>query len=158
MSKTATVLPAPKSVSALDSIAAAGKPSSQRAAFNDAAKTLALTAVKGETTAEPRVFSTGSVGWYFSGKGEVGNHRVQISANVTLIGSKKWGDSAKSAAWVAAHSALSLGDMTPQIEAEPRTFSTGSLGWYGSGRFLLQGETYHVTFQATVIGSKNWSM
>lgn len=158
MSKTATVLPAPKSVSALDSIAAVGKPMSQRAAFNDAAKTLAMTAVKGETTAEPRVFSTGSVGFYFSGKGEVGSHRVQISANVTLIGSKKWGDAARSAAWVAEHSALTLAELTPQIEAEPRTFSTGSLGWYASGKFTLDGETFHVTAQFTVIGSKNWPM
>jgi len=44
---------------------------------------------------EPRVFSTGSVGYAFSGKlqlpyGDTGSDRVQVSANFTVVGSKEW--------------------------------------------------------------------
>ena len=38
--------------------------------------------------AESRQFSSGSLGWYLGGKGEIAGHRVQITCSIVIIGSK----------------------------------------------------------------------
>lgn len=41
--------------------------------------------------ARPKYFSSGSRGWYLSGKVEIGGERVQVSLCMTVIGSKGGG-------------------------------------------------------------------
>lgn len=43
--------------------------------------------------ARPKVFTSGSRGWYLSGKVEVGGERCQVSCCITVIGSKVTGGS-----------------------------------------------------------------
>lgn len=36
----------------------------------------------------------------------------------------------------------------------PKQFSTGSRGWYGTGKAVIDGKAVQVTFSAVIIGSK----
>lgn len=86
-------LPAPKSVSALDSAAKAAV--DRRQQFLDVAEGLNL-AVAGQTIlAMPNQFSTGSVGWQINQKLTVrlpdGTlHQVQFSGSMVVSKSKEW--------------------------------------------------------------------
>lgn len=65
-----------------------------REEFNSSASPLAVT-IGGQSgpLAEPRTFSTGSFGWFFSGKSIVMVNgkpvKVQLSGNVVVVGSKE---------------------------------------------------------------------
>jgi len=40
------------------------------------------------------------------------------------------------------------------IAALKKTFSTGSVGYYGNGKLAIEGQMYQVALTATLIGSK----
>jgi hypothetical protein len=63
-----------------------------RSQFLEQAKPVEVTIAGMPVVAEVKEFSTGSVGWYYSGKTaiRVGEHpvNVQVSVTITVIGSK----------------------------------------------------------------------
>jgi hypothetical protein len=63
-----------------------------RAEFKEHAKAVKVTINENSFTAEPREFSTGSLGWNINGKTTVEINgkavSVQIGVNLTLVGSK----------------------------------------------------------------------
>jgi hypothetical protein len=63
-----------------------------RAEFRDKAQAVPVTIGTQQLEAEPKEFSTGSLGWYLNGKTvvEIGGKRVavQIGLNLTVVGSK----------------------------------------------------------------------
>jgi hypothetical protein len=64
-----------------------------RAEFRDKAKAVSVTIGNQQLEAEPKEFSTGSLGWYLNGKTvvEIDGKRVavQIGLNLTVVGSKE---------------------------------------------------------------------
>lgn len=64
----------------------------ERAEFLQKAKSITLTIGSQQVTADAREFSTGSFGWYFTGKVslEVDGKKipVQVGCNLTVVGSK----------------------------------------------------------------------
>ena len=64
----------------------------ERQEFKDNAETVAFEIAGTPVTADPKEFSTGSFGWYFSGKVtiEVNGKKlpVQVGCNLTVVGSK----------------------------------------------------------------------
>ena len=64
----------------------------ERQQFKDHAQAVAFEIAGTPVTAEPKEFSTGSFGWYFSGKVtvEVNGKKlpVQVGCNLTVVGSK----------------------------------------------------------------------
>ncbi len=66
-----------------------------RAEFKQHAAPVSFEIAGTQVTAEPREFSTGSFGWYFTGKVsiEVNGKKlpVQVGCNLTVVGSKEAG-------------------------------------------------------------------
>lgn len=118
------------------------------------------TAGVGEFSAQPRVFSTGSFGWYLSGKAKVQGLDVQMGINLVVVGSKD-GRSMSAEEFMAAATSLpvSLSQPTGQgVTGAPKTFSTGSFGWRCNGKVLAALDGHAVQIQVggnlVVIGSK----
>jgi hypothetical protein len=65
-----------------------------KSAFKSSAQPVAVTIAGQTVTAEPKAFSTGSVGFFLNGKITVNVNgqlvRLQVSGNLTAIGSKEW--------------------------------------------------------------------
>lgn len=98
---------------------------------------------------QPKTFSSGSKGFRAAGKFTAGDVRYQAQAQAVLIGSKD--------------------DPTIQIEAtpdqatealvaftgdrlKPKTFSTGSTGFFATGKADIGGQRYQVQAQAVRLG------
>ncbi|KAH0484100.1 MAG: uncharacterized protein KVP18_001113 [Porospora cf. gigantea A] len=129
----------------------------------------------------PTIFSTGSCGWGYSGKllmpcGSL-QLPVQCNLNVTLNGSKEWpGESvheklpSNTATLEAVQYQKSkfikeartfpvcVGPLTATLK--PKSFSSGSVGWFASTRGLVSFGEYAgmcmVSLNATVLKSKEW--
>lgn len=65
----------------------------------------------------PKKFSTGSIGWYLSTKGEVQGRRCQFSLSVTVIGSKGKANAEQTA---------TAPKTDPEASLFDRTFGNGS--------------------------------
>ena len=65
-----------------------------KSAFKDTAQPVATTIAGQPLAAEPKVFSTGSVGFFLNGKITITVNgqplRFQVSGSLTAIGSKEW--------------------------------------------------------------------
>ncbi len=65
-----------------------------KSAFKSAAQPVPITIAGQTLTAEPKAFSTGSVGFFLNGKITVTINgepvRLQVSGSLTAIGSKEW--------------------------------------------------------------------
>jgi hypothetical protein len=64
-----------------------------RQQFQDGAKPVEVIVNGNKMTAQPKEFSTGSLGWYLNGKTEIDVNgvavTVQIGMNLTIVGSKE---------------------------------------------------------------------
>ncbi len=64
-----------------------------RPEFRSGAKAIAVTIAGSQMLAEPKEFSTGSLGWYLNGKTVIEINgvavSVQIGMNLTIVGSKE---------------------------------------------------------------------
>jgi hypothetical protein len=109
-------------------------------AFLEGAPNLVLTVNGMGLMAEPRKFSTGSLGWNFNGKAPA----------TGVTGQRK-------EAWNVPHITLKLGEQ--EILATSKRFSTGSVGWYANGKVLIEVAGVQAQFQVginvTVVGSKD---
>lgn len=68
---------------------------SKREEFAKSAKPVDVIVAGSPVIAAPKLFSTGSVGWFMNGKVEVqmpdgSTVRCQLSGTLTVIGSKEW--------------------------------------------------------------------
>lgn len=132
-----------------------------RAQFTAQAKEILLSDIAKACVGKPRKNATGSVGWNCNGKGVVpfGDSllNVQIGANVTVIGSKNY-TAEQYAAFESAAKELILGNISGAVKGAPRTFESGSLGWYCTGKGVVPVGDALVNVQigcnVTVIGSK----
>lgn len=144
--------------SILDSQPAAPAPivKLSRKAFMLAARPLTLSAL-GLPMAEPKLFATGSVGFYANGKVtiKVGEMLVkcQVGITVTAVKSKEW-DDARREAFIVSAKPEAVGD---HYYPAPKEFSTGSVGYYGNGKGTFNGTTCQVGITITAIGSKEWA-
>ena len=113
----------------------------------------------------PRSFSTGSVGLNHNGKVSIGTgdarHLFQVSLNVTLAHSKD-GD-AKRVDEAVRNGFLALKPLTLtqmgllDAVAEPHAFTSGKVGYYYSGKTLINGSICQVGCSITAIGSETWA-
>lgn len=93
----------------------------------------------------PKAFSTGSVGWFWGGK-LVDDNGVTYQCNLqAVVPNSKNDPMAK-----APDGELKLGD----VALSAKNFSTGSKGYFVSGRFITGRGTLQVQLQAVVVGSK----
>jgi hypothetical protein len=67
------------------------------AAFLSSAKSVVVTLDGFPMQATAREFSTGSHGWFVSGKASVGGKQVQVSINLTVVNSKPGSETAPKA-------------------------------------------------------------
>lgn len=79
----------------MENVTTETRPGTIRTGWNDDQKPVEVEIGNTAMVAMPRQFSTGSLGWYASGKGAVtlaGGRiiPVQIAVTVTAIGSKAW--------------------------------------------------------------------
>lgn len=133
-----------------------------RAQFAANAKEILLSTIAGNCVGKPRKNSTGSVGWNCNGKGVVpcGESllNVQIGGNVTVIGSKGF-TAEQYAAFEAQAKDLILAHIAGAVKGTPRTFESGSLGWYCTGKGVVPvGDALmpvQIGCNVTVIGSKD---
>jgi hypothetical protein len=112
----------------------------------------------------PREFSTGSVGYYYTGKTQLlcsgKPYNFQVGLQITVVNSKPGSKSPVSAAKV--EEFLASGQKTleqlglAEACAFPKEFSTGSIGYNFSGKPQLDGLTLQVGANITAIGSQEW--
>jgi len=109
-------------------------------------------AVKALATA--KAFSTGSVGWFVSDKVVIDGVRYQAQAQAVVVNSKgivKDGDD--SAAVLAALGVT--GNQTIEMQVLAKDFKTGSKGWFGSGKVVINGHICQAQVQLTAIGTSD---
>ena len=110
-------------------------------------------------------FSSRNLGFFAGGKGTARldgkSVKVQISASVTVIGSKDWEDATKARFDKFAtpdHAMKLLKGMNMEVRGTAKSFSTGSLGWFAGGKGTIQLEDRNYNCQITcsmvVLGSK----
>ena len=61
-----------------------------RQLFNETATSVKLEIGDETVRLSPMTFSSGAVGWNGNGKIDVQGHRVQVSINLVVVGSKLW--------------------------------------------------------------------
>lgn len=134
----------------------------RKAAFKrDAVALMGLGAIPDFPELGVKEFSTGAHGWYGNGKvvivaGGVG-YRCQVGINATVINSKGW-NQAQIDAFKASVKPITLSaDPNSGIGCEVKEFSSGSVGYFGGGKFTFQGYSVQLSVTITVVGSKEWA-
>lgn len=92
-------------------------------------------------TLSGKAFSTGSVGYFASTKIQIGDTRYQTQITLVEIGSKGAGKVAPTDTAV----------FTAFLQ--PKTFSTGSKGYYDNGKMTINGKRYQYMAQMVAIKS-----
>jgi hypothetical protein len=99
---------------------------------------------------EPRTFSTGSKGFYATGKVTVAGVRYQAQAQAILVGSKD--DSEAVVAASADETAAALADLVGHGLAS-RTFKSGKTGYRADGKITVGGQRFQASVQAVAISA-----
>lgn len=100
---------------------------------------------------EYKLFSTGSQGFYRQGKLVLSDgRRYQAQVTVVLIGSKDD---------LSIHLRARVPDVAEAIQplaarVQAKTFRTGRTGYYGTGKAIVERESFQVSIQAVEIGAK----
>jgi hypothetical protein len=112
----------------------------------------------------PRPFSTGSVGYHYSGKAQLlcsgKPYNFQVGLTITVANSKPGSKSPVSATKV--EEFLASGPKTleqlglSEACAFPKEFSTGSIGYNFSGKSGADGLVLQVGVNITAVGSQDW--
>ena len=130
----------------------------------------------GWTYANPKLFSTGSVGYCLTGKALIGvgdcEVAAQVSVNLIAVGSKdlaeeagleerfptgqyrediSCADNLPSKDYFTKHaSGIHIAIGTQLLAAYPKAFSSGKVGWYAGGKLSLAVKGTPVTFQVGI--------
>lgn len=99
---------------------------------------------------EFKMFSSGSQGFYRQGKIQVGTGRYQAQVTAVLIGSKH--DMTVTANAPREELAYAIMPLIETVQA--KTFRTGRVGFYSSGKAAVDQERYQVSLQAVRIGEQ----
>lgn len=132
--------------------------------FHRDAATLTLAIGGSGLVAEPKEFSTGSVGWWLNGKASiaVGERMVavQISGQMVAVGTKGKDNTALFAAMKPFSVGIGPVAAAQNMMGAARDYEkTGSFGWYVNGKAVVMVGNEVVTVQvgvnAVVVGSKD---
>lgn len=132
--------------------------------FHRSAATLTLAIGGSGLVAEPKEFSTGSVGWWLNGKASiaVGERMVavQISGQMVAVGTKGKDNTALFAAMKPFSVGIGPVAAAQNMMGAARDYEkTGSFGWYVNGKAVVMVGNEVVTVQvgvnAVVVGSKD---
>jgi hypothetical protein len=103
------------------------------------------------------MFASGKVGWNASQAVSVEaggrTYRCQLGINIVGIKSQAWDQDDRSA--VAYGPAITIG-MLGNIVLQPRTFSSGGVGWYYSDKIFIDGRKFQVGINISAHHSKGW--